>query len=282
LICTLVAGGTKVGPMLRPALVLALVAVSILGRRPAHAGEPPVVEYSNDRLTLHAREAPVTAVLDEVKRQSGADVRGEPAAASVTLDLEAVPLREALERMLGPRSFTLTYGDNGHLKAIELKGGPQAASVAGEAPGRSSPAPTRKETWDGVGRVFNGRGEIPMSPRLKEMTAPFMAGEMNGYVILFRVAGGSQDRAMRRQAWRDGIKALEADVDMRNSLIAAVGMMDDTELTTFARTLAAMTPDSAEDLTKLVIRTSTTPELESRARNILHQLRLERAQTAGR
>src|SRR6266481_5436506 len=107
--------------MFRRIFALTLVAVSILGPRPARAGQPPQVEYSNDRLTLHAREAPVTAILDEVKRQSGAEVRGEPAVASVTIELEAVPLREALERVLGPRSFTLTYGENGRLKAIELK-----------------------------------------------------------------------------------------------------------------------------------------------------------------
>src|ERR1051326_4937500 len=96
--------------MVRPILALALVGALILGPRPARAGQPPQVEYSNDRLTLHAREASITAILDEIKRQSGAEVRGEPAVASVTIELEAVPLREALERVLGPRSFTLTHG----------------------------------------------------------------------------------------------------------------------------------------------------------------------------
>src|SRR5262249_51879332 len=155
--------------------------------------------------TLHAHDAPVAAILDEVKRQSGAEIRGEPAAASVTIDLEAVPLREALERLLGPRSFTLTYGESGRLKAIELKGGPHAAAVSREEPKRPPTAPNRKEMWDSVGRVFNARGDIPMSPGIKELADRFMGGEKNGYVILFRVAAGSQDRAMRRQAWRDGI-----------------------------------------------------------------------------
>jgi len=269
--------------MFRPTIVLAVLLVPILGPQSARARQPPQVEYRNDRLTLHARETPVTAILDEVKRQSGAEVRGEPAVTSVTIDLEAVPLREALERVLGPRSFTLTYGENGRLKAIELKGGPQAATRSEEESKRPSTPPGRKEMWDGVGRVFNNRGKVPMSPRLAEMTARFMGAEKNGFVILFRVAAGSQDRAMRRQAWRDGIRAVESDVDMRNSLIAAVGAMDDTELTTFARALAAMTPDAAEDLAKLVIRTSSTPELEARARAVLRQLRQQHAaQTAGR
>ena len=137
--------------------------------------------------------------------------------------------------------------------------------------------------WDGVARVFNHRGHVAMAPRLAEMTAPFMAAEKNGFVVLFRVAAGSQDRAMRRQAWRDGIRAVESDIDMRNALIVALGMMDDAELTVFARALAAQTPDSAEDLAKLILRNSSTPEIEARARGVLRQLRRDHAAlTAGR
>ena len=230
--------------MFGPILALAVV-VSILGPGPARADQPQQVEYRDDRLTLHAHDAPVVAILDQLKRQSGAEVHGEPAQASVSADLEDVPLREALERILGARSFTLTYGDNGRLKAIELKGGPQAAPAAGQSQHERPPgALTRKEMWDGVGRVFNNRGDVPMSGRLAEMTAPFKGNEKNGYVILFRVAAGSQDRGMRREAWRTGIHAIESDVDMRNSLIVAVGVLDDTELTSFARALAAQTPDT--------------------------------------
>ena len=158
--------------MFRPTFVLAFVLVT-LAPGPARAGQPPQVEYRNDRLTLHAHDTPVTAILDELKRQSGAEVRGEPAAASVTVDLEAVPLREALERVLGSRSFTLTYGDKGTLKVIELKGGPQAARAAEERE-RPPAAPGRKEMWDGVGKVFNNRGHVAMSPPLAEMTSGFI------------------------------------------------------------------------------------------------------------
>ena len=267
--------------MVRPILALGLLVASIVGPRPVRAGQPAAIEYRDDRLTLHAHDTPVTAILDEVKRQSGAELRGQAAVASVTIDLDAVPLREALERLLGPRSFTLTYGENGRLKAIELRGGPQAAPVAGEERKGPPSAPGRKEMWDGVVRVFNNRGHVTMAPRLAEMTAPFMGVEKNGFVVLFRVAAGSQDQGMRRQAWRDGIRAVESDIDMRNALVAAVGMMDDAELTVFARALAAQTPDGAEDLAKLVLRNSSTPEIEARARGVLRQLRQDRAaQTA--
>src|SRR5207249_4501690 len=127
--CAAVMRRTKVGAMFRQTLALALLVASIVGPRPVRAGQPPEIEYRNDRLTLHAHDTPITAILDEVKRQSGAEVRGAPAVTSVTVDLDAVPLREALERLLGPRSFTLTYGEHGRLKAIELRGGPQAAPV---------------------------------------------------------------------------------------------------------------------------------------------------------
>src|SRR5262245_10302812 len=102
---------------------LAAAALTLIGSIAAGAGTPPHVDYRDDRVTLRASESALKDILDELGKQSGAEVRGQPAETGpVTLQLEAVPVREALERLLGERSFTLRYGEQGRLKAIELKG----------------------------------------------------------------------------------------------------------------------------------------------------------------
>jgi hypothetical protein len=261
-------------PLVRPiAVVLTLVGAL------AAASKPPRVEYRDDRVTVFAEDSPVKDVLEQIRRQSGAELRGEPASdAPVTVRLESVPLREALERLLGERSFTLTYGDKGALKAIELKGGPHAAPAPAEEKKRPV-AMNRKQMWDGVAHVFDRADTIPLSGKLAMAT-----GSNEGHFLtLMQAASGCTDRICRREAWRAGLRALESDQEMRNAFLAATGQMDDAELAALARAMAAQTPDGAEDIVKQVIRDSRVPEVRSRARAVLVQLRADRdAMTATR
>ena len=253
------------------------VGLVMLGAFSAVAAPPPRVEYRNDRLSVHAEGAPLQSILDEIQKQSGAELRGAaPADATVNMDVDAVPLREALERLLGAQSFTLTYGDGGRLKTLELRGGPTEAPAAKpEGPKPVNPH-SRKAMWDGLARVFNDPQPIPVSGRLAEVAG----GDKASWEKLFRTAGQNDDRDVRRQVWRAGMRAIEADQNMRNALVTAVGVMDDGELTDFARALAAQTPDGAEDLAKVVARESRIPEVRDRARTILRRLRTERLANA--
>jgi len=246
-----------------------------LAAAPASAGSQPRVQYKDDRLTLHAEDTPVMAILEELKRQSGADVRGETPERNVTADLDAVPLHEALQRLLGDGSFTLTYADDGRLRAVELKGGPQGARPpSAEAPRAQGPKSEGKK-WDTIADVFNSQGAIPVDGRMKDVAGK----DQMTWDTLFRAIYESKDRTVREDGIRAGIRAVEADPMMRDTLVAALGNYDDAELTQFARLAAGQTADSPETIAKQIFRESHTPEIRLRVRGVLRQLRADRVNT---
>src|SRR5438094_227571 len=57
----------------------------------------------------------------------------------VSVEFEAVPLAEALHRLLGDQNFALVYGNEGQLKSVRLLGGPQAAAAPSLALGAAPP-----------------------------------------------------------------------------------------------------------------------------------------------
>ncbi len=130
----------------RAALV---VAATVLSAGPLAAGEPTcVVAYDDDRLTVHAEGVPLTDVVREIGRQSGADIVGavrKPR--DVSQDVDRVPLVDALVRLLGEQNFTLRYGPEGKLRTIDLLGEPLALAahdVRADAGNAGSPASARQ------------------------------------------------------------------------------------------------------------------------------------------
>ena len=113
------------------AVTAALALATAFGARGAAApGESAgqVVLYRQDALTVHVVKAPLAWVVEEIGRQTGADIRGElREQREVSADFEASPLPDALHRLLGQQNFALVYGRAGGLRAIKLLGGPQAA-----------------------------------------------------------------------------------------------------------------------------------------------------------
>jgi hypothetical protein len=63
---------------------------------------------------------PITDVLNELERQTGASVRGsllDPR--EVTAEFRDVPLSQALARLLGDQNFALVYGEGGRLRTLK-------------------------------------------------------------------------------------------------------------------------------------------------------------------
>ena len=136
----------------RAALV---VAATVLSAGPLAAGEPTcVVAYDDDRLTVHAEGVPLTDVVQEISRQSGADIVGavrKPR--DVSQDVDRVPLVDALVRLLGEQNFTLRYGPEGKLRTIDLLGEPLALAahdVRADAGNAGSPASARRGRHHGA------------------------------------------------------------------------------------------------------------------------------------
>src|SRR5438093_5777284 len=108
-----------------------VVATMLLGRHTRAAEEAPaeLIQYSNDALTVRLTSMPVSDILQELARQSGAEIRGDVREArEVTADFQSVPLPEALARLLGEQDFALVYGKGGRLKAVRLLGGSRAGA----------------------------------------------------------------------------------------------------------------------------------------------------------
>src|SRR2546428_400545 len=146
---SLCAVSSRVG---RAALV---VAGTVLSAGPLAAGEPTcVVAYDDDRLTVHAEGVPLTDVVQEISRQSGADIVGavrKPR--DVSQDVDRVPLVDALVRLLGEQNFTLRYGPEGKLRTIDLLGEPLALAahdVRADAGNAGSPASARQGRHHGA------------------------------------------------------------------------------------------------------------------------------------
>src|SRR5437016_3987432 len=154
--------------MLRPALAIALLVAGSVGAAPLER-----LEYRDDRLTLRAHDTALADVVDSLKRQSGAELRGSAPDTAVTAELDAVPLREALGRVLGEQSFTLIYGENGRLKTIELKGGPVAKRPSTEVASTShrgghdaGKGPAR---WQAIASTFTDAGPVPVTGLLRQV-----------------------------------------------------------------------------------------------------------------
>ena len=113
------------------AATAALALATAFGARGAAApfeSAGQVVLYRQDALTVHVVKAPLAWVVEEIGRQTGAEIRGElREQREVSADFEASPLPDALHRLLGQQNFALVYGRAGGLRAIKLLGGPQAA-----------------------------------------------------------------------------------------------------------------------------------------------------------
>ena len=235
---------------------------------PAAAAATPTVHYRDDKVSVDARDVPIASVLEAIARESGAELVGTPRTeGTVTVHLEKVPLKEALERLVGAQNFTLKYQEGGALKAIELRGGQEAA----EKPKPEAAAPTAQGNttppkWYAFYKTFDGRDPIPLSGDLKRA----LGRDEAGWDYLGNTAIASSDPHVRSEAMRAIVNALDHDPEMKEQVLATLGAMSDAELAEFARKSALY---RAEDLVRNALRTTSDSELRSRARNVLNELR---------
>ena len=264
--------------MTRSILVGAAVAIAVFGR--AWGAPLERLEYRDDRLTLRATDVPVADIVDSLKRQSGAEVRGTAPERNVSGVFDAVPLREALERLLGEQSFTLRYGEDKRLKTIELKGGP----VAGKPKNEGRPvAAMNLGVHDGktpphIVAVLDAlSGPVPLTGRLRDMAGT----EKGGWDFVLSISSQHEDPTLRADAIRAAVRAIEDDPEMRDSMLAAFRNMDDVQLEDFVRALARSVDDDPVELIKNIVRYSHLAEVRSRAHELVRQIRVADRAAAG-
>jgi hypothetical protein len=227
----------------------------------------PTVRYRNDRVSLDVRDVGLDVLLKAIAKESGAELLGAARTErTVTIAFDDVPIKEALERLVGAQNFTLKYDDGGKLKAIELRGGQLAAEKPKPDEAPTAEGNTTPPKWYAFYKLFDGRDPIPVHGLLREK---FGKDEL-GWDYLGNTAIASEDPRIRAAALRALMKALDRDPEMKAEVMDALGAMSDEELAAFARKNAHY---RAEDFVKNAMRETSEMELRSRARKVLHELR---------
>ena len=210
---------------------------------------------------------PVAEVLAEFARQSGAEIRGEPAEArEVTAQFDDVPLGEALYRLLGDQNYALVYGDGGKLRAVRLLGGPSTAVMAAGtnpslAASRSVSITTTRDP------VLDGRSPADRSPAAgaagPEAVAPAVAGfQRIGEFWLRGDDGASQDAA------RGELMAIEAEPESRTEAVNLANSYTDAQ---FAELLRQIAGSRADELASFIASQTRVTELRMKALSV-HQV----------
>ena len=264
----------------RSIAAVALGLGALLALRPScrAEGDPPRarVEYRDDRLSAHLGEVPLADVLAEVGQATGAEIRGRPEQVRmVTADFDAVPLTEALPRLLGQESFTLRYGRSGRLRAIELRGGPGAPAVArapqpptaalpspaaGVAP--TGPAPTTPPSLALPPRVARHR-PLPVPERLAEV----LGSDSASFDQIFDLATNQGDGVVRAMAMQVTLSALEREHGLRRSLFTSLRKGQDGSLGAFLQTPGAV------ELLQFLAAHSREPSVQKKATTLLDTVR---------
>jgi hypothetical protein len=232
------------------------------------AARPPTVRYRDDKVSVDLHEASVEAVLQALAKESGAELVGTTRAERpLTMSFEDAPTKEALERLVGAQNFTLKYDEGGKLRAIELRGGPEAAKAPkpGE-PTKSESENTTPAKQYAFFKAFDRSDKIPLSGELKKV----IGRDEVGWDYLANTAIANQDPRVRQAAMHALVKALDQDPEMKDSVMASLNAMSAEELAAFAR---ARGHYRAEDLVRNVMRETQDQELRSRARDVLRELR---------
>jgi hypothetical protein len=240
-----------------------------------------VLSYRNDRLSVQLVGVPVTEIVAEIGRASGAEVSGtvrQPG--DVTAEFDDVPLQEALHRLLGEQNFVLKYGKDDRLRTIKLLGGPTLPVAAVAPPAETAPAPDQtailraaREASGTIG-MLDAQPPVPVSSAL----AQALGSETATPRQLFDLASNNDDAAVRAEAARTFIGAMDAAPDFRDAVLGTLNTLDDATVTELLRGLAGT---HAEEIAAQFAAGAHAGEMSSRAFGIYLLLGGTRATATG-
>jgi hypothetical protein len=254
---TMVMGGRTPGSI-RGAWGVLLVAAVAAGADETAASR--VIRYGDDALTVHVVNVPVMEVLAEIGRQSGAGIRGSlREGREVSAQFDEVPLPQALSRLLGDQNYALVYGRGGKLRAVKLLGGPAGDTVpvalaAARPPGDL--APLLEHQVRVIGPVADALG------------SPMVSLQQLGDLWL-----QSDDASLRGESASTAFRAMEAQPDIRNSLVDLTQTYSDAEL---AQLLRGFAGQRAEELASFIASQTRVTELHMKASSVLQLLQSNR------
>ena len=222
-------------------MCVAALVTGLLGGARAEDDAPAArVRYRDDRMSVDLKRVPLSDVIDELSRQSGAAIRGKThKPQELSLRFDDVPLPTALERVLGEQSFALRYGPGGQLVAVELMGEPgalQAPLTAAAATGGGASSQPNGSGGGGASRVGPGARSAGLSVSVPGGASTNGQASTLGSPVM--VGGGSQQTAAQTQQQQQQAEVNQADLEqrIRHSLLNSLGGMDDASLAAFMDT----------------------------------------------
>ena len=194
-----------------------------------------MVAYGDGRLTVHAKGAPLTAVVREIGQHSGAEIVGEVRKPrDVTQDFDRVPLVDALVRLLREQNFTLRYSPEGKLRTIDLLGEPLAAAAQAtpaDASNPDKPASARRHRHHGM---QSSRETLPDGQVLVSVAGTDTRNASNGLADdPARHGGPSEQAATTQEQWPSPD---ELDRKLRRSFLDFLAGMDEATLAQYLAT----------------------------------------------
>jgi hypothetical protein len=188
------------------------------------------VDYRDDRLSARVEEVPLRRVLDAIAVASGAEIRGQPINDQpVSTDLDAVPIDDALHRLLGSQNFTLSFGRHRQLKTVVLLGGPEAPAAPSDRPtaaGVAPPEPAAPAFPLSLSRAFTRHRPVPVPEQLAEA----LGADRATFPQLLEMATVDEDGTRRSQATHVVLSALERESWLRRSFLRTLHDLDDASL----------------------------------------------------
>jgi hypothetical protein len=246
--------------------VIAIVAVA-LAASPVRATQEPVVRWDHERVTARFAGMPVADAVRAVADATGGELRGTVLAShEVSVELDAVPLDEALHRLVGAQNFTVRYGEGGRVKTIVLQGGEGAPPPKSEAPPAAGVPVETKPTFPIVlSRMFKRHRPLKLSDPLAER----FGQEKASMPQLLEMATGDDDGIMRALASQAVLSALEREARYRRSFLRSLHDLDPDELSAIA---TGPNGDRLEELLGYLAAHSREPTLQKKAGIVLEQL----------
>src|SRR5262245_35995304 len=245
----------------------------------ADAEAPPdrVIHYENDSLTVRLAKVPITDVLSELERQSGAAVRGpllDPR--EVSADFKDVPLSQALARLLGDQNFALVYGEGGRLRVINLLPGGQVAGAprpVSAVPTTTVPPAVAAVSLEEFAQISDSQPAIKVDGQLAEVLGP-----MATYRQLLETALSHSDAALRMQAVGVAIRSIEGQPELRAKLVSTAAGVDADHLSQLIESAAG---NRAQEFASNVTAQTRATEVRAKFSTALHHLRRRGAGAGG-
>jgi hypothetical protein len=221
------------------------------------------VRLHRDTLTVRLVDAPLAEVLQELSRQSDAEIRGQLVdARTVTASFDDVPLAQALARLLPEQNFALVYGGGGRLMAVQLLGAARPVTVV--------PVAVRRPSWhEALYELIARHSPVPVSGAL----ADALGTDAATLPQLLNAALQQEDPTGRAEAIRAGLGTLQDDAELRAAVLHQLESVDTATLATALGTATG----HAEDVAQEVFGAAPVPELRVKASTVLQRLRADAA-----